>query len=81
MTRAYISHVAGEGWPMQRGVFLQCEECGDVLPSIPQDRFAQCKCRNIGFDVPAGRVGIVNQAAVRVFRDEDAHLWSRLGGK
>ena len=36
--------------PRGEGIFYRCEDCGDIVTSIPKDNI-RCSCRNIVIDI------------------------------
>ena len=59
--------------PKDKGIFYRCLECGDVIPSLPDDNIA-CSCRSICIDIDMWRLYVRDydkMEAVRVRRRND----------
>jgi hypothetical protein len=64
--RVYYDVDPATGYPAGSDLFYECQRCGDVLPSRPEDN-AACTCRNIMIDVDYGRIKIQDHAKVKLF--------------
>ena len=67
MKKIYAKVDFKKGYPVGRDLFYECEICGDVLPALPSDEFARCKCKNITIDISSARIGAKDESKVRVF--------------
>ena len=55
------------GYPAGPDLAYECLQCGDSLPSQPQENHG-CRCGNIFVDVDAGRISVRDDHLVRLFR-------------
>jgi hypothetical protein len=69
MDRTYHDFDSAKGYPMDKKLFYECLKCGGVVPSWPDDD-TYCKCRNIMIDIGAGRIGIQDEALVKLFSED-----------
>jgi len=64
--RSYLRLNSAEGLPAGRGIWFECECCGDSLPSQPEHAIA-CSCRNVVVDADAGRVAVKDHSKLRAY--------------
>jgi hypothetical protein len=64
--RTYHNLDPAAGYPAGGNLFYECERCGDILPSRPEDS-THCKCRNIMIDADYGRIKIQDHPKVKLF--------------
>lgn len=65
--KSYIDFNPGSGYPAGSGIFYECLECNEIIPSKPEDDIA-CRCRNIMIDVGYGRLKIFNHNTFQIFQ-------------
>ena len=53
--------------PKDEDIFYQCDDCGDVIPSVP-DRNIGCKCGNVFIDKDYWRLIVADLAKMTVLR-------------
>lgn len=64
--RSYHNFDPTSGYPAGSNLFYECQRCGEIVPSRPQDS-THCQCRNIMIDVDYGRIKIQDAARVKLF--------------
>lgn len=57
-----------QGYPSGKNVYYECEVCGDVVESKPQN-FAECTCQNITVDSSGGRLTVTDPNKFKIFRN------------
>jgi hypothetical protein len=67
MKKDYLVFDPRNGYPRGKDIFYECERCGDIIPSQPEDGIG-CTCRNIFIDVDAGRVSVKEATKFSVFK-------------
>ncbi|MEC9374071.1 MAG: hypothetical protein VYC34_09510 [Planctomycetota bacterium] len=60
----------GRGYPAGEGVFLECLECGEIVPSLPSESVL-CECHNIAIEVKSGRMWIQWPSLARLLSEDD----------
>lgn len=65
--REYVLERFSNGFPAEANIYYECMVCGAVLPSIPNSCI-KCKCGNISIDIDYGRVSVIEQEKIKVFR-------------
>ena len=53
--------------PKDEDIFYRCTDCGDTIPSVPDDNIG-CSCGNIFIDKDCWRLVIVNLTKMEVLR-------------
>ena len=53
--------------PRDRDIYFRCENCGDIIPSQPDDNLG-CKCGNIFIDVDYVRLAVKDFGKFTVVR-------------
>lgn len=64
--RVYFSFDPANGYPAGENVYYECERCGGVLKSLPEDS-VHCECKNIIIDADYGRVSVKDHSLMRAF--------------
>lgn len=68
MNRTYHSLNPSAGYPADKGLFYECLQCGELVPSLPDDSMS-CKCCNMRIDVDYGRIVVKEPERVRLFSE------------
>lgn len=37
--------------PKDKNIFYRCTNCAEIIPSLPKDKIANCKCGNLHIDL------------------------------
>jgi len=54
---------------LRQGTVLQCLQCSDVIPSVPEDNIS-CRCDNIYIDIDMWRLDIDDFEKMEVVKDD-----------
>ena len=63
----YVEFDPNVNLPRSADLYYECQECGDLLPSMPKDS-VDCTCCNIGIDVYAGKMAIRDKSQIKLLR-------------
>lgn len=66
--KKYIKIDFKKGYISGENIFYECQICGDILPSLPPNEVAECKCKNILVDISSARIGAKDESKVKVFK-------------
>jgi hypothetical protein len=64
----YLSFVPKGTLPTGPNVFLECLQCGEIIP-LSLEKNTRCKCQNIRLDAQAGRIAIRDWSAIKLFQE------------
>lgn len=64
----YLSFVPNGRLPSGKSVFIECLQCGEIVPTKP-DNNTHCKCENVWLDADYGRVVIRDWNLIKVFEE------------
>ena len=65
--KKYLTFNPAEGYPVGKNICYECVQCGDSIPSVPDDSQC-CTCGNICTDIDAGRVSVRDDEMLKAFR-------------
>lgn len=68
--RTYLDFDPAKGYPAAKGLFYECLICGEVVPSLPDDDYAKCKCHNIYIERGYGRMAVSEPERIRLFSED-----------
>lgn len=66
--KKYLSFVPNGSLPFGSNVFLECLQCGEIVP-LSLEKNTRCKCQNIRLDAEYGRVAIRDWSAIKLFQE------------
>ncbi len=58
--------------PKDTDLYYRCEDCGDVIPSVPEQN-AGCKCGNVFIDKDYWRLVVADLGKVSVLKARKVH--------